>query len=167
MEREVGGNHLNRNIDYRKAIRMYQKAIQANPYESKYYGAIAFCYQALENHFHARKYFKMANRARNSYYQNFTKENYNEIRRKVQDRGIQLVCVQYPMRSIVAIKKLLDVRDGIIFVDNEVLFKKAVRESGFDDYFIDYFAGDFGHCTDKGNRLLANNIANAVLRKYF
>jgi len=29
------------------------------------------------------------------------------------------------------------------------------------------FGGDFGHCTDKGNKLLANNIAGAVLKEIF
>jgi hypothetical protein len=29
------------------------------------------------------------------------------------------------------------------------------------------FAGDFGHCTDKGNRLLAENIATVILKEVF
>jgi hypothetical protein len=29
------------------------------------------------------------------------------------------------------------------------------------------FAGDFGHCTVKGNTLLAQNIADVILREVF
>lgn len=55
----------------------------------------------------------------------------------------------------------------IIFVDNEKIFKQAVKKSSYDEYFTDNFAVDFGHCTPKGNRLLAENIANVILREVF
>jgi len=29
------------------------------------------------------------------------------------------------------------------------------------------FGGDFGHCTPKGNRLLATNIADVILKEVF
>jgi len=29
------------------------------------------------------------------------------------------------------------------------------------------FGGDFGHCTHKGNRLLAENIANVIFKEVF
>ncbi len=53
--------------------------------------------------------------------------------------------------------------DDIIFVDNEKLFRKAVRQDGMTVYFRDMFAVEFGHCTEKGNRLLAENIARSIL----
>ena len=36
----------------------------------------------------------------------------------------------------------------------------AVKQGKDDDYFRDMFGGDFGHCTDKGNR-------NVILREVF
>jgi hypothetical protein len=29
------------------------------------------------------------------------------------------------------------------------------------------FGGDFGHCTDRGNRLLAENIADTIVKEAF
>jgi hypothetical protein len=71
------------------------------------------------------------------------------------------------MRSVLPLKKIFQIQEGIIFVDNEQIFKKAVKKSGYKEYFIDMFAGDFGHCTEKGNRLLAENIANVILKEAF
>jgi hypothetical protein len=79
-----------------------------------------------------------------------------------------VVCVQYPMRSIEPLKRIFeDNKEGVIFVDNEKIFRDAVKEEGSDVYFRDMFGGDFGHCTAKGNRLLAENIANAILENVF
>ena len=58
-------------------------------------------------------------------------------------------------------------KEGIIFVDNEMVFRKALKQASYDEYFTDMFAGDFGHCTPKGNRLLAENIANVILKECF
>jgi hypothetical protein len=55
----------------------------------------------------------------------------------------------------------------IIFVDNKKVFKDAVKKDGYNTYFVDMFGGDFGHCTVKGNRLLAENIANTILKEVF
>jgi hypothetical protein len=52
-------------------------------------------------------------------------------------------------------------------VDNEKIFRDAVKKDKSSIYFNDMFGGDFGHCTDKGNRLLAENIANAILKEVF
>ncbi len=55
----------------------------------------------------------------------------------------------------------------IVFVDHEKSFKDGVKIDGYDAYFVDNFEGSFGHCTYKGNRLLAENIADAIINKYF
>jgi len=55
----------------------------------------------------------------------------------------------------------------VIFVDNERIFKDAIGKKGYNKYFTDMFGGDFGHCTQKGNKLLAENIANAILKEVF
>lgn len=48
--------------------------------------------------------------------------------------------------------------------NEETGIREAVKKDGYDTYFVDRFAGDFGHCTVKGNKLLADNIAAAILR---
>jgi len=72
------------------------------------------------------------------------------------------------MRNIEPLKKIFQGNDkGIIFVDNEKVFKDEVAKYGHQDYFIDLMGGEFGHCTEKGNRLLAENIAKVILREVF
>jgi hypothetical protein len=51
----------------------------------------------------------------------------------------------------------------IIFIDNEKIYKDALKKGKFDDYFVDQFAGDFGHCTDKGYTLMAGHMADSIL----
>ena len=75
--------------------------------------------------------------------------------------------MQYPVRSVDSLKKILDSDKSIIFVDNEKVFKDAIKKEKYEDYFIDNFAGDFGHCTAKGNQLLAENVADVLLREVF
>jgi hypothetical protein len=101
------------------------------------------------------------------YYNPDTVNNYKEIKKILEKRRIQLVCVQYPMRRVESLKKIFEETRDIIFVDNEAIFKKAVAKESYDDYFVDIFGGDFGHCTPKGNRLLGENIANVILREVF
>ncbi|MGE5197833.1 MAG: tetratricopeptide repeat protein, partial [Deltaproteobacteria bacterium] len=90
--------------------------------------------------------------------------NYRKLREILRQKKIKLAVVQYPCRDIEPLKNIFEDKEGIIFVDNEDLFKTALKHSSYDDYFIDHFAGDFGHCTKKGNRLLADNVANAILK---
>jgi hypothetical protein len=77
--------------------------------------------------------------------------------------------VQYPVRNIEPLKRMFkeETGDSIIFVDNEKIFKDVIRKEGYKEYFGDMFGGDFGHCTQKGNMLLAENIASVILKKYF
>ena len=76
--------------------------------------------------------------------------------------NIRMVVAQYPMHSLQPLLKLFDAAPDIIFVDNEKIFKEAIAREGYETFFSDRFAGDFGHCTAKGNFLLANNIATAI-----
>ena len=111
----------------------------------------------------AEKLFKEVLDLRMKYFNPKTFYHYNMIKEKMIDCDIQLVCVQYPMRSILPLKKMLLPYNGIMFVDNEQAFKKAVKEEGYSAYFIDNFGGAFGHCTEKGNRLIAENIVKTML----
>jgi hypothetical protein len=52
---------------------------------------------------------------------------------------------------------------NVHFVDAEQVFKDAVARDSWDAYFTDQFAGDFGHKTPRGNALLAETVAPAVL----
>jgi len=143
-----------------------EKVLAFNLSSSKLYGALAVIYEATGQVARAQEYYDKANELGLSWYKLMTVNNYHTLKEILKRRKIQLVCVQYPMRSIEPLKKIFeDNTDGIIFVDNEKTFKDAVHSSSYKKYFNDVFGGDFGHCTEKGNRLLAENIANVILKE--
>lgn len=108
-------------------------------------------------------YLRKAHKLRRQRYSEATINNYKKIKAVLDKHKIKLACVQYPLRSIENLKGIFDKESNIIFVDNESSFKDALKRMPYKDLFIDLFAGDFGHCTENGNRLLAENIANAIL----
>ncbi|MEI8218750.1 MAG: tetratricopeptide repeat protein, partial [Elusimicrobiota bacterium] len=96
-----------------------------------------------------------------------TQNNYRELRNILEMQHIKLISVEYPMRPVQPLMDMLSHSKDIVFVDNEKSFKDGVKIDGYDAYFVDNFEGSFGHCTYKGNRLLAENIADAIINKYF
>ena len=99
-------------------------------------------------------------------YTPLTRENYQKFKKVLSQRKIQLVVMQYPMRDIGYIKEMLEPIGGILLIENKKNFKEAIAKASYDDYFTDRFAGDFGHCTPKGNHLLASHAAKVILKKY-
>jgi tetratricopeptide (TPR) repeat protein len=91
--------------------------------------------------------------------------NYNQLKLILDGKKIRFVCMQYPMRSVEPLKGIFDDPEGIIFVDNSRVFAEAVKKGGYKAYFNDMFGGDFGHCTDRGNELMAENIAEVILKE--
>ena len=75
--------------------------------------------------------------------------------------------MQYPLRNLETLRLLFNDRSNIIFVDNELTFKEALKKGNYKDYFTDMFAGDFGHCSPLGNRLIAQNAARVIIKEYF
>lgn len=96
-----------------------------------------------------------------------TKVNFNAMHSSLLNRGIPLVMVQYPMRPVEELKAVFLSNDNLYFVSNEYAFKEAVARESYDTYFRDRFGVDFGHCTEKGNRLLAENIARVLSEEVF
>lgn len=94
------------------------------------------------------------------------RENYRKVKAGLSQKGIQMVAVQYPLRSLEELKRMLDSDPAVLFVDNQRIFQEAVLRDGYDEYFSDSFAGDFGHCTPQGNFILANNIAELILAQF-
>ena len=151
-----------------EAEELFKKAIELNPGSDRLYGALEVLYTEKGNMELARKYGKEARDLRLNYYSLYTTSNYHKLKEILDKRNITYVCVQYPMRNLEPLKKIFQDNDkGIIFVDNERIFKDAVAKDGHQNYFRDMFGGDFGHCTKKGNRLLARNIAHVILKEVF
>lgn len=92
-----------------------------------------------------------------------TKMNYNRLKKILDSRGIKLVAVQYPTKDVASLEKVFDDPSGVTFVDNGDSFRSILSYGNYDEYFVDRCYSDFGHGTNKGNRLLAENVAQAIL----
>jgi len=152
---------------YGKAEEMFEKAIEINPANNKLRGGLALIYERQGKFSLAEEYFRKANMLRLEYYNPITRRSYQKLKEIIAQRGIKLVCIQYPLRSTEPLKKMFNDQEGVIFVDNEKVFREAIKQTSYDEYFTDMFGGDFGHCTPKGNNLLAENIANVILKECF
>ncbi|PIQ88980.1 MAG: hypothetical protein COV72_05455 [Candidatus Omnitrophica bacterium CG11_big_fil_rev_8_21_14_0_20_42_13] len=150
---------------YDEAEFTLKKAIEVNPRKDRLYSALAYVYEKQGKRKLAEGFFERASRLRAETYNPVTRTNYRKLADTVLSSGIRLVCVQYPVRRIGPLEKMLKGIGGIIFVDNESVFKNALKEGRYEDYFIDCFGGDSGHCTPAGNKLLAENIANVILKE--
>ena len=104
-----------------------------------------------------------------SRYGSIAVDNYHKLKEILDKRRIKRVCVQYPMRDVEPLKKIFWKNKGVIFVDNESVFKEALKKGGYKykEYFRDMFAGDFGHFAQKSKKLLTQNIADVILREVF
>jgi tetratricopeptide (TPR) repeat protein len=145
------------------AEKILHEAIHLIPNQPEAYTLLALVLRKQNKHLRSNIYTHRAARIRNYTYSKTTHANYNRIKNILQEHSLPFVAVQYPLRPVHTLKKLLGSDETIYYVDNEALFKDAIQRASFTDYFRDFFAGDFGHCTDKGNKLLAENIGRTIL----
>ena len=80
----------------------------------------------------------------------------------LNETGIKLVVMQYPTLDILELKDIFNGDEDIIFISNEENFKEVLENRKYEDYFIDHFRETFGHATPAGNKLIAENVANAL-----
>jgi hypothetical protein len=114
----------------------------------------------------AAKHRDIQRRIRYEYINPKTRTNYEVLRDTLRARGIPFVAVQYPVRPVAALQRMLGNDPGVIYVDNGN-FRKRVQADGYETYFHDEFAGDFGHLTRRGNELLAENVARTIVEQFF
>ena len=159
------GESYKRQGRFKDAEEVYKKIVKIRA--DMGYLELAILYKEQGEEKLAGEYFSKAKKFREEYYSPMTYRNYQRLKEILTLKGIELVCVQYPTRNIGPLKKMLEPAEGIIFVDNEMLFKKALEKYGFEKYFDDSCYGDFGHCSKEGNMLLAENIADVILSQVF
>lgn len=150
-------------------IQKMKKILKEKDPRSFCYDRIAGClgvyYLESKNLQEAERYFNYAKAVRRLHAWSDTKKNYQMLKEESSKNGIILLCVQYPLRDVNELKSyFFNDSSNVVFVSNESNFKSAVVKAGYNYYFEDMFAGDFGHCTKEGNRLLAQNIAECILK---
>jgi tetratricopeptide (TPR) repeat protein len=145
------------------AGQVLKRLLARNPDQARLYATLGRRCLSQGRRALAERFFARAEAIRLGNFNAMLYGNYQKLIAELSARRIQLVCMQYPMRSVEPLKKMLRQYAGIIFVDNERAFKDAVERDGYERYFSDDFGGDFGHCTREGNRLLAEHLAEAIL----
>lgn len=93
-----------------------------------------------------------------------TRYHYMELYKILKKHGIPLMAMQYATRDVGPLMDLFpeQEKEEILFVSNKDNFQEALLNGKYEDYFIDKCYGDIGHATKRGNRLIAENVANAV-----
>ena len=142
----------------------FVRAIQEEPRNSLVYRKLGNLYLRQGKDKEAKTAFQKAREIMEDRVNPQTLANYNAICQQVLEEGVKLIVMQYPTRSVAPLKKALQLRDEIIFVENKKNFEEAMEDEDYSDYFYDNFAGDFGHCTLKGNKLIASGLADVLLR---
>jgi tetratricopeptide (TPR) repeat protein len=154
--------------EFLKAVDLFRKAEEINPRNDDAPGALAVLYECLGKPDLAKEYARRVNRSILDFNTPLTAHNYRRIKEILDSRAIRFVAMQFPMRNVESLKNMfLGDEKGVIFIDNEAVFKEAVIKDGYKEFFCDMFGGDFGHCTKRGNLLMAENIADAIITKVF
>jgi len=163
---ELGYLYL-RQKKFSKMEDSYKKSVELNTNNVwGYAGLESICFERGDFELF-KEYREKARRTSRREYKAVTITNYLKVKQILDKRTIRLVCVQYPMLNIEPLKRIFEGQKGVIFVDNEKTFKYAVENEGLKAYFKNMCNGEFGHCTDRGNKLLAENIADAILKEVF
>jgi len=141
------------------------KAIEKNSNNYLLYEDLADLYAGHEEKEKAKEFYRksLLVEAENEGYPMVTVHNYNKIVDLVGRRGIRMIVMQYPQRQIEPLKKIFWTEIPILFLENKDNFEKALQYESYKDYFSDRFGGNFGHCTYKGNHLIADNLANLII----
>lgn len=100
-----------------------------------------------------------------------TNKNYQYIISEIykNNKNAFVLPMQYPILSVEQLKKDLQDRpyyDNLIFISNEKNFKQALQTHKTEEIFNDMFGDSFGHCTELGNTLIAENVAETILKLY-
>ncbi len=164
-------------LDFKQAIGCFYRKIKPycdendlliinkNIKSDLYYGFNYVRYLEQKDYKKAQKYFDNTEEIRLNFPNEETYNLYKLIVKKLIDNNIKVICMQYPVRSILPLQEQLkneSYYDKLTFISNEKLFKDALMNKIYDDLFVDQFAGDFGHCTDLGNTLIAKNVVNTL-----
>ncbi len=164
---------------FKNAVDSFKAAIKIDPANTWTYFELEKVYRALGENNKAAEIESQGNALMGGYWAGergqkmqayppmATIRNYRKVKDLVLKRNIKLVCMQYPMRPLEGLVRMLGDDNRVLYVENIDNFVHALKTRPPTDIFTDLFAGDFGHCTEFGNRLIAKNLADAILRDVF
>ncbi|MCA9400824.1 MAG: tetratricopeptide repeat protein [Candidatus Omnitrophica bacterium] len=139
------------------------KAVALEPDNDQAYNAALYAFQGLNDQTGFRNMQAKREQVLLNRNNPVTRQSFQKLHALARQNGIPLVIVQYPMLPVEPLKRMFLEPNHVLFVDNQEVFKNAVQTEGFNAVFTDNFAGTFGHCTPRGNRILAENIAELIV----
>jgi hypothetical protein len=143
-----------------RCLKNSQKTLPGHPF---FDGHLAALYTQMKQHKLAQKHRK-AHEKSSGRASRATLFNLRLIQRHVQRSRAVLIGMQYPLLSVRPLQSLWGMSSRRLqYVSNRTSFAKAVQKQGYSTLFTDRFAGSFGHCTPRGNQLIANNVWTQVL----
>jgi len=154
----------------KKAEDTFKQGIKLNPYNEEadsgveeLYLGLGFLYDIQGKSVEAKDVYNKLSKIEGS--NPVLSENYQRMYRILNEKGIKFAVMQYPSKKIDEFKSMFDEsqQKNILFISNEENFKNAINNAGIADYFVDMFGGSFGHCTLRGNRLIAENVADVII----
>lgn len=127
----------------------------------------ALKYLEEKNYQKAQEYFDNAEKIRldNSITETESYNLYKAVIKKLLDKNIKVICMQYPVISILPLQENLKNEpyyNNITLISNERNFKEMLMKKEYNEVFNDHIASGFGHCTDLGNTMIAENVVNAL-----
>lgn len=156
---ELGMNDFVKSI----AEQLYSAEIKENtPYADRILGSNATLLIESKNYHTAEKYLNMARNYLIKNIPEMTVENYRTLAKICREKKIKFIAMQYPVRPVEQLQIVLEDYPEVYFVNNEKNFKEVLKTRKISEIFKDLFAGDFGHCTDLGNQMIADNLADTV-----
>ena len=157
--REFGWHYLRQNQTE------YAEKLFANGYKknkammARVYSDIGAKYIELNMSTEGQKWLKLSMNIREEYLGIKTAINFRKMHEMT--KGRQIIIMQYPTLKIDTLKSIFEGIKEVLIVSNEDNFQGY----NYDDVFLDREFGYFGHATKKGNNLIAQNLANAILEK--
>lgn len=94
-------------------------------------------------------------------YSSQTISNLNSMVTVSQRAGARLIFVQYALTKVDFLRSAIE--SDVLYISNYNVFKRALDEYEYDVLFVDNAGGYFGHATEFGNRILAENVAQSLL----
>ena len=157
-------------VDQKTVTSLLKRLISKNPKKLAFYNYLSACYLKAGDQERADFYSQQASEINQKDINLGTKTNYLTLTQILLRHNVKIVYMPYALRDLQALKAMLEPQvnlNNIILVDHKPVFEKALANGRYSDYFLDRFAGDFGHCTKEGNRLLAQNVADMIIKKVF
>ena len=150
-----------------KAIELYREAITTHPDAEFFYRGLSGVYDRVGKHELSEEYRARSQELAGTNVLAVTRDSYRRLHAILRQSGVEFAAMQYPLRKLGKLRFLLGDAEDPTYVDNERVFRQALETSSYDELFIDRFAGDFGHCSERGNWLIVENLIATVFRPMF